>query len=417
MNGTIRRDGNSRFGSNNRFGTFWAVGAAWRITQESFMDGVSFFDDLKLRASWGVLGNANGIGNFSALGSYAGGPQYNGNPGQRPIRLANDLLSWEREEQITLGLDFAILGSRIYGAVDFWRSDTEDQLFSIPLPSDSGFGSITGNAGSVRNQGIEIEVGGVIVDQGGFRYSSDFNISFQENELTELPNGDERIGNTLIVGEPINFIYGVPYAGVNPANGKAMWYDSLGVPVYNVQERDGRVLGSTIPSTFGGWAHNFSYKGITLEVFFQYSLGHITFLGDLYNLAYSGATNDNQLVSQLERWQEPGDITNVPIAVDGGQVDGFDQRFPGFAPSRFVDDGGYVRLKQVTLGYELPVSVLNRIGLKRLYVFAQGLNLLTWTKYSGIDPEVVEFQNNAGGSSYGTYPNGQQLTLGVNIGL
>jgi TonB-linked SusC/RagA family outer membrane protein len=417
INGTIRRDGNSRFGSNNKFGTFWAVGAAWRLTQEAFMDNVSLFDDLKLRASWGVLGNSNGIGNFSALGSYGGGAQYNGNPGQRPIRLENDLLSWEREEQITIGVDFAVLGSRLYGAVDFWRSDTDDQLFTIPLPSDSGFGGITGNAGSVRNQGIEIELGAVVVDAGGFKYTTDFNISFQENELTELPNGEERIGNDLIVGEPVNFVYGVPYAGVNPANGKAMWYDSLGNPVYRTQERDGRVLGSSIPKTFGGWAHNLSYKGITLEVFFQYSLDYKTFLGDLYNLAYAGATNDNQLVSQLDRWQEPGDITNVPIAVDGGQVDGFDQRFPGFAPSRFVDDGGYIRLKQVTLGYDLPISVLDRIGLKRFYVFAQALNLYTWTNYSGIDPEVIEYNNNAGISTYGTYPNGKQFTLGVNIGL
>ena len=378
---------------------------------------VTFFDELKLRASWGVLGNANGIGNFDALGLYGGGVQYLGNAGQRPIRLANDLLSWEREEQITLGIDFAVLNSRLYGAVDVFRSDTEDQLFNIPLPTDSGFGSIRGNAGNVRNEGIEVEIGAVVLDVGGFRWNSDFNITFLRNELTALPGGDERIGNALIVGEPVNFIFGVPYAGVNPANGKAMWYDTLGNPVYTVQQRDGRVLGSSIPSRFGGWNNVFTYKGLSLTVFFQYSMGHKIFNGDLYNLAASGSFRDNQLVSQLDRWQNPGDITNVPIAFEGGVVDGFDQQFPGFGPSRYVSDGGYIRLKQLTLAYEFQPALLSRIGFKRIQVFGPALNLVTWTKYDGIDPEVIEFNNNAGFSSFGAYPNGRQYSIGVNLGI
>ncbi len=417
INGTIRRDGNSRFGRNNRYGTFWAVGAAWRLSDESFLENSSFIDELKIRASWGLLGNANGIGNFAALGVYGGGVQYLGNAGQRPIRLENDLLSWENEEQITVGFDFAVLGSRLYGAVDFFRSDTEDQLFNIPLPSDSGYGSVIGNAGSVRNEGVEIEIGAVILDVGGFRWNSDFNISFIKNELTALPGGDERIGNTLIVGEPINFIYGVPYAGVNPANGKAMWYDTLGNPVYNVQQRDGRVLGSQIPTKFGGWNNTFSYKGFSLAVFFQYSLDYQVSNAELYNIAASGSFRDNQLVSQLDRWQNPGDITNVPIAYEGGVVDGFDQQFPGFFPSRYMSDGGYVRLKQIMLSYEFQPSLLSKIGLKRVQLFAQALNMVTWTKYDGIDPEVIEYNNNAGLSSFGAYPNPRQYTVGVNIGL
>ncbi len=417
VNGTLRRDGNSRFGVNNRYGTFWAVGAAWRISDEAFMDDASFFDELKLRASWGVLGNANGIGNFDALGVYGGGVQYLGGAGQRPVRLANDLLSWEREEQLTFGLDFAVLGSRLYGAIDFFRSDTEDQLFDIPLPQDSGFGEITGNAGNVRNEGIEIELGAVVVDAGAFRWDTDFNISFIRNEVTALPGGQDRIGNTLIVGEPVNFIWGAPYAGVNPATGKAMWLDTLGNPVYAVQGRDGRVLGSSIPTRFGGWNNTFSYKGLSLSVFFQYSMGHKIFTGEFYNIAASGSSRNNQLVTQLDRWQNPGDITNVPISIEGDNIDGYDQNFPGLSTGRYVSDGGYIRLKQVTLSYEFQPALLSRIGFKRIQIFAQGLNLATFTEYLGVDPEVIEYNNNSGFSSYGAYPNGRQYSIGVNLGI
>ncbi|MDH5598335.1 MAG: TonB-dependent receptor [Cyclobacteriaceae bacterium] len=417
VNATIRRDGNSRFGVNNQYGTFYAIGGGWRISDEAFFENVTVFDDLKLRVSYGELGNANGIGNFQARAQYGGGGQYLGGAGSIPTVLQNDLLGWEREKQINLGIDFAILSSRISGAIDFWRSNTQDQLLAIPLPSDSGFGGITGNAGNVLNEGIELEIAGTIINGSELRWDSRFNISFQRNELTALPNGEDRIGNDLIVGEPVGFIWGVEYAGVNPANGKAMWYDTLGMPVYTAQERDAKILGSTIPTKFGGWSNVVSYKGLSMEIFFQYSMGHKVFLGDGYNLAASGSFRDNQLVSQLDRWQQPGDVTNVPMPIDGGYIDGYDQQYPGFTTSRYLMDGSYIRLKQITLSYDLPEKILNTVKIKNAKVFVQGMNLYTFTKFEGIDPEVVEANNNNDVSTFGAYPNGKQFTIGVNLGL
>jgi hypothetical protein len=196
-----------------------------------------------------------------------------------------------------------------------------------------------------------------------------------------------------------------------------MWLDINNNPVYSVTTADRRIIGYTLPTKFGGWTNSFSYKGISLEVFFQYQLSADAFLGDMYNLAYSGASNDNQLATQLEYWRQPGDITNVPAPWEGGSRDGFDIRFPGLAPDRFIADAGYVRLKQVTLGYDLPVNLISKVGLRKVKIFAQGMNLITWTKFAGIDPEVTVGNNLINTSTYGNYPNGKQLTMGITLGF
>lgn len=419
INGTFRRDGNSRFGAQNQFGNFYAVGASWRIKEEAFMSGVSFLSDLKLRASYGELGNAEGIGNFAARTVYNPGSQYNGTAAVRQ-NIANDLLSWERAKQANIGIDFAFFADRLFGTLEVFQENTEDQLLTVQLPGDSGYTAITGNVGNVLNEGIEIELGGTVLDVAGFQYRSSLNMTFIRNEVTELLPGVDRIATnfgTTLVGEPVGVIEGVRYAGVNPANGKAMWYNAAGQPSYVNVTADREIIGNALAKRFGGWTNSFSYKGINLEVFFQYQLGADSFLGDMYNLAYSGSSTDNQLVSQLDYWKEPGDITNVPAPWEGGSRDGYDQRFPGFAPSRFVADAGYIRLKQITLGYDLPASILSKVGLRKVNVFVQAMNLATWTKYPGIDPEVVVANNLGNVSTYGNYPNGRQLSFGATVGF
>lgn len=419
LNGTFRRDGNSRFGESVRFGNFYAVGAGWRITQESFMEGLAFLSELKLRASYGVLGNAEGIGNFLSRTRYGGGIQYLGGAGTRQT-LGNDALTWEEAVQTNIGIDYALFNNRLYGAIDVFSEDTNNQLLSVQLPGDAGYTSITGNIGTIRNEGLELEIGGVVLDKGGFVYRTALNATWIRNEATDLGPDVERVATgfgTVLLGEPIGVIEGVPYAGVNPANGKAMWYNIDNEPVYVVQTADRRIIGNTLPKQFGGWTNSFSYKGINLEVFFQYQLGADAFLGDMYNLAFAGSTNDNQLVSQLEYWKQPGDITNVPAPWEGGSRDSYDQRFPGLAPSRFVADAGYVRLKQITLSYDIPASVLSKIGIRKVNVFAQAMNLVTWTEFPGIDPEVVNANSFNNVSTYGNYPNGRQFTFGINLGL
>lgn len=421
INATFRRDGNSRFGAENQFGDFYAVGASWRIAEESFMTNIPVISDLKLRASYGVTGNAEGIGNFEARTRYTGtGVQYNGSAGARQT-LGNDLLTWEEAIQTNLGIDFAFFNNRVYGSLDVFQEDTKSQLLSIQLPGDSGYGSIRGNIGNVSNKGLEFEVGAVVFDINGFQYKTSANATFITNDVTDLGPGIDRLNlggfGTVLKNEPIGVFEGAPYYGVNPANGKPMWLDINNNPTYNVTVADRRIIGYLLPKSYGGWTNTFAFKGITLEVFFQYQVGADAFLGDMYNLSYAGSTGDNQLVSQLNHWKQPGDIVNVPAPWEGGNRDGFDLRAPGLSPTQFLADAGYVRLKQITLGYDLPSSILSKVRLRKLNVFVQAMNLYTWTEYPGIDPEVVNANNLTNISTYGNYPNGRQVTFGINLGL
>lgn len=423
---TLRRDGSSRFGSNSKYGTFYAGSVAYRITEESFMDGITWLDDLKIRASYGKIGNSdiNDYDWYTAYGSPAAGSagipagaQYLGGSILRLARLGNDLISWESEVQFSAGIDFALFKSRLTGSVEYYNNLTQDLLFDVPLPTDSGVGSVRGNSGEVVNRGFDIELGGVVLDQAGFRWNISANLSTLHNELVSLPNNQQRIGNTLIVGEPISFLYLFEFAGINPANGKAMIYDTLGNLSYSGAARDAAVRGSNIPTYFGGIANNFSYKGLNLEVFFQYQGGNKAFNGDLYNLYASGSSANNQLISQLDRWQNPGDITNVGRPYQGGVIDGFAQNFGTFGSTQFMSDAGYWRLKQVTLSYNLPANIVSKMKLSKVNVFVQGLNLWTYTKYEGIDPEVVSNNNGTGVSSFGVYPVAKQFMGGISIGL
>jgi len=417
---TLRRDGSSRFGANNQYGTFYAGSVAYRITEESFMDGISWLDDLKVRASYGKVGNSE-IADydwFTAYGSPGGNNAgYLGGSTLRLARLGNDLISWETEFQTSFGIDFALFKSRLTGSVEYYNNQTKDLLFDVPLVNDAGVNSVRGNSGEVVNKGFDIELSGVVVDRGSFKWTVTANISTLHNEVVSLPNGQQRIGNTIIVGEPVSFNYLFQFAGINPANGKAMIYDTLGNLSYNGIQRDAAVRGSNIPTYFGGISNGFSYKGINLEVFFQYQGGNQAFNGDLYNLYASGSNANNQLVSQLGRWQNPGDITNVARPFQGGTIDGFDQQFGTFGTTQFMSDASYVRLKQVTLSYNLPNSIISKLKLTKVNVFVQGLNLWTYTKFQGIDPEVVSNNNGTGVSSFGVFPVARQFMGGISIGL
>ena len=417
---TIRRDGSSRFGSNSKYGTFYAGSVAYRITEESFMDGITWLDDLKIRVGYGKVGNSD-ISDydwFTAYGSPGGNNAgYLGGSTLRLARLGNDIISWETEYQSTAGVDFALFGSRLTGSVEYYNNQTENLLFDVPLVNDAGVNSVRGNSGEVVNKGFDIELGGVVMDRGSFKWNITANFSTLHNEVISLPNNQKRIGNSIIVGEPISFQYRFPFAGINPANGKAMIYDTLGNLSYNGVARDAYVRGSNIPTYFGGLSNSFSYKNFNLEVFFQYQGGNVAYNGDLFNLYASGSSANNQLVSQLERWQQPGDITNVARSFQGGVINGFDQQFGTFGTTQFMSDASYVRLKQVTLSYNLPSSILSKMKLNKVNVFIQGLNLWTYTKFQGIDPEVVSNNNGTGISSFGAYPVGQQFMGGISIGL
>jgi TonB-linked SusC/RagA family outer membrane protein len=418
---TVRRDGHSRFGSESRYGTFYAGSVGWRLSEESFLKDVSFISDLKLKASYGVLGNAE-IGNYESLTTWGGSSgQYLGQSPVTITQLGNDQISWEEEESMNIGADFSLLSNRLFGNVDFWRTNNDGLLFNVPFFQNAGINnnSVTANVGSVRNQGIDIEVGGIIVDNGGFRWDSRVNVSFLQNEVTALADTDTIFNGSipsLIVGQPVSFFYLLEYGGVNPANGRAMIVDKDGNLSYNGDFEDGSVRGNPIPTSFGGWSNTFSYKGLSLDVFFQYQYGNDAFTGDFYNLL-SGDGVGNQSVGILERWQKPGDVTNVPQVTPNGTINGIDQSFGFIGTDRFMSDASYLRLKTLTLSYDLPSALMKTLRMRSGRVFVQGVNLLTWTGYNGIDPEVVANNNANGASSFGAYPLGRQFSAGINIGL
>ncbi len=428
---TLRRDGSSRFGQDNRWGVFYAAAAAWRISQEGFMESLkSTVTDLKLRVSYGVLGNSD-IGNFDYIGLFgtsgATGASYNGTSLLRQTQLGNGLLAWEKQAQFNVGTDIELWKGKVTLSVDYWNKLTTDLLFNRQIAADGGAGYdggnasggsyvIRGNTGKLLNRGFDVDLKTNNIDKNGFKWSTSFNISFLRNEILELPDGKQRIGTSLFVGQPVSVIWGAEYAGVNPANGRVVVLDTLGNPTYSTGTvLTQKILAKSIPTYYGGFSNTFSYKNITLDIFFQYQGGNSAFLGDFYNQANGGVTADNQLVSQLAYWQKPGDVTNVPRPVEGGIVEGQDQY--GFSNSRFVSDASYIRLKQVRLSYEVPSNILSKFKVRRVNVYAQAINLWTYTKFAGIDPEVVGQTSANGASTYGTYPQGRQFNVGLAFGF
>ncbi|WP_075349475.1 SusC/RagA family TonB-linked outer membrane protein [Algoriphagus marinus] len=406
---TVRRDGHSRFGEKNRWGTFYAASAGWRLSSEAFLQDVTWLDNLRVRASYGVTGNSD-IANFASRTLVGSSGQYLGQGGLDLSQLGNDLLTWEESETINLGLDATLFNGRIITTVDFWRKNSKNLLFNTPLPTDSGFGSITRNTGEVRNQGIDLDIQTVNIVAGKFQWSTGFNITFLENELISLYDGLDRIGNDLIVGRPISFFYTNQYLGVNPANGRAMYDDGTGTGnfTYVTGQNTLDYRGSALPSSYGGLSNTFSYGPLTLEVFFQYQFGNFATNSDLYNLANWGSGTGNLLVNQLEYWKQPGDITTVGRPFEGGQEPGTSN--VNTFSTRLMSDGGYVRLKQVTLNYTLGSAAASKIGMASASLFVQGLNLATFTNYNGIDPEA-----NSIGNTYGAYPNARQISAGINL--
>ncbi|MEM6525785.1 MAG: TonB-dependent receptor [Bacteroidota bacterium] len=414
---TFRRDGSSRFGTDTRWGNFYSGSLSWRISQEDFFSNVTFVDELKLRASLGQTGNSlldpNGTQNFQALAAWASIGNYsdvNGTivGGNFPDELGNSELTWEVNEQWNFGIDYALFGGRVSGAVDYFIADRQDLLLEKPLPVDSGWPEILTNVGTVRNKGIEVELTTVNLDKGGFKWETSFNITFIDNEVIELFDGEETIGNTIRVGEPLQLNWYPTALGVNPATGRQMWLDEQGNPTYALQGVDSKIQGDQQPDFFGGLANTISYKGFSLDFFFQYDYGRDILNNNAFFHEASGGYGWNQATSQLDRWQQPGDITSVPRPYDGVAEPGT-TRSNEFS-TRQIEDASYIRLKQVTLAYDFSPTLINKIGVDRARIFLQGINLWTITEYTGWDPEILNVD-------IGAYPQGLQYTVGVQLGF
>ncbi|HPE58429.1 MAG TPA: SusC/RagA family TonB-linked outer membrane protein, partial [Bacteroidales bacterium] len=404
---TARADGSSKFGENNRYGFFPAAAVAWRISEEAFMENTGIISDLKLRGSYGLTGN-DGISDYASLGLYGGGYNYGGNSGIAPVQLPNPDLKWETTTQTNFGFDLGVFDERITLNTDFYINKTKDLLLDRPIPSSNGFTSITSNIGTMENKGIEIVLNAIIIDKS-FKWNISGNYAANRNKVTSLyedqPIDDlGRGGNRVEVGEPIGIFYGYRCLGVDPTTGNLVYDDINGDG--QITSDDRTKTGDPNPDFTYGLTNLFAYKNFQLSVFLQGTYGN-----DIYNgaMLYLGnlTAEDNQIAKMLNRWKQPGDITDVPRV--GDQL----------TSSRFLEDGSFIRIKNVTLSYDFNKSWLDRIKIKtaRLYVSIQ--NLYTFTEYTGMDPEVNYYgaSNLVMGTDFFTYPQARTVLLGLNLGF
>lgn len=429
---SFRRDGSSRFGSNNRYANFYAVGGSWILSEEDFMKNISFINFLKVRTSYGTTGNAeirqyvNGsysLNNYGGIGYYKVDASYNDMTAAYPFQLENKDLTWEKTASFDFGIDLGVLNNRISFTADYYNKNTSDLLFNVLQPSNVGIGAKTLNVGSVRNTGFEF---GVVTKNftKAFKWDTEFNISFNNNKVTELYNdlpfaSNQAIGNQrLIVGQDMHTWYMRKWAGVDPANGDPLWEVVTTDPQTGKQtitttntysKATLQTVGTATPDFFGGLRNTFSYKGFELNAFLNFVSGNEIYNGNRALFDSDGAYNTYnmmQLQDGWSRWEKPGDIATHPKLVNGGNKNA--QR----PSSRFIEDGSYLRIRNVTLSYALKESLSKRIGVRSAKFSIGADNLYTWTKFSGIDPEVDD-----NGSVGFKYPYSRKFILGVQLGF
>nr|MBC7613370.1 TonB-dependent receptor [Pseudopedobacter sp.] len=419
---SARYDGSSRFGSGNRYGFFPAGSVGWIMSQEDFLKNNTTLSFLKVRASYGLTGNSE-IGNFPSRGLYSGNGSYAGSAGQIPLQIRNPDLRWEETAQLDVGLDFGFIKDRINGTLDYYNKKTTGLLLNVPVPETTGFATYTKNVGKLTNKGFEVAVNSENF-VGKFKWSTGLSFANNENKITDL--GGQQLGTNDInygkEGQPIGVFYLPEYAGVDPANGDAIWYKNTKktdgtldrTTTNDVNQADRIIAGNPNPKYIFGLNNNFSYNGIDLTVFFQGVSGNKIFnAGGQYMSASASNGFDNQTKDQMAYWDKPGDITNVP------EPRLFYANGVGNS-TRYLSNGSYVRLKTVTLGYTFPTSVTNKLKLNRLRIYATGQNLATFTKYKGWDPEVnsdYQSTNINQGVDFYSAPQARVISFGLNIGL
>jgi TonB-dependent starch-binding outer membrane protein SusC len=443
---SYRADGSSVFGQNNKWGYFPSASVAWRASQETFISNLNIFSDLKLRASWGITGN-QAISPYQTLAriSSGGNYPYNGTQGTDLgffiLNAPNASLKWESTTQKDIGIDFGLFNGRLNVTADYYSKVTKDLLMARTLPGYTGFSYIIDNIGSIENKGFEFSVSGDPL-VGRLRWNSGFNISTNKNKVLNL-GGIDRLGyrttkggysvNTpfmyLVKGEPFGQIYGYGYEGVwgtDKASEAAAYGQLPGDRKFTDVNKDGvidtkdlKVIGNAFPDFIFGWTNHLSYNDFDLTFLIQGSKGN-----DLFNMGRIRLENPGEGSSSrlLDRWTPQNQDTDVPGFIDAKTREdanltstvkiGGDQRL-----SRWVEDASYIRLKNITLGYNFPKSVLNRISVTNIRLFIGATNLITITKYTGYDPETSAYNGNDAqiGVDFSNYPQSKIINAGLNL--
>ena len=405
---SLRTDASSRFGRSGRWAAFWSVGLMWDAKRESFMQDANWLNTAQLAVSTGTSGNSS-IPNYDHLALVGGGANYNDNMGIYPMQSGNEDLGWEKlwTTNVALHLGF---WHRINLDIEFYNKHTSDMLMSVPVSyADKGEGFRWDNIGAMVNRGVELQLNATIISLPHKEFSWDIsaNVSYNKNKITELYNGlDEyelsTTGTKLVVGHSVGEFYINRYAGVNPANGDALWYTKDGEITTEFNESDKVMIGKNYIAPWqGGFGTSLYWKGITLSAQFSWVADRWMINNDRFfeesNGLYSAYNQSRRLL--YERWKEPGDITDIPRYGVTPQID-----------SRFLEDASFLRLKNVMLSYSLPSSLLRKSNFftsARIYVQAQ--NLLTFTAFTGIDPESSSNAYKA------QYPMSRQYSVGIDL--
>lgn len=426
---SARIDGSSRFGTNSRYGFFPAASIGWVATNESFLKNVKVLSFLKVRASYGRTGNAEvvsgrrDIDNFPQLGLFTGDAAYAALAGQRPSQLANPDLSWETTNQLDAGIDFGLFKDRVTGEIDYYSKNTTGLLLNVNVPGTSGFATQFRNVGKLENKGFEFVLN---TDNlvGDFKWKTSFNYAANKNKINDLQGqiieGGLNNMSRAVEGQPLGVFFTAEYAGVDPANGDALWYkntkntdgtfDRTTTNSYSQAQRV--VVGSPLPKWFGNLTNSFSYKGVELRVSFNGTFGNkINWYGVGRFSSANGRYEDNQTVDQLNSWTANNKNTDIPEARlfynNGAQPS-----------SRFIVDGQFIRLRELTLSYTLPKAVIQKAKMSNCRIYVTALNLATFTKYVGWDPEVNAddvVTNIAQGYDFYTAPQPKTVLVGLNV--
>jgi len=421
LTANFRADGSSKLAPGNRWGYFPSVSAAWRISSEEFMKDIKWIDDLKIRGGWGQTGNQSGVGDYGYLQlrnitrqNWWETGKANALPITSPANMSNSELTWETTTQTNIGVDFTVLNNRLTFTADAYYKHTTDLLMDVPLGPTASFSDIYRNEGEMENKGIEFGINSKNL-VGNFKWDTDFNISFNKNKVKKFDTrqsyfyAQSTTGEyitKLTTGKPLGMFWGYISDGVNPETGDIMYrdLDKSG----SITPNDKTYIGDPNPDFTFGLTNNLSYKGFNLNVFFQGSVGN-----DIYNLSRMETEGmydaKNQSTAVLGRWKIPGQITDMPRAVASKEN--------LKTSSRFVEDGSFLRLKSLTLSYNVTGKLLKKLNIGRLQPYFTAQNLLTFTNYKGFDPEVNQWGGSAlvQGLDWGTYPQTKSYVFGVNV--
>jgi TonB-linked SusC/RagA family outer membrane protein len=432
---TGRRDGSSRFGPNEKFGFFPSGALAWKLANEKWIKSITAISDAKLRLSYGLSGNQE-IGNYRYLANISSTPYILGgqlNSGSYTSSIANPDLRWEKNAQFDAGIDIGLLNNRIQFTADYYIKTTSDLLFSVGVPTSSGFSTTLKNIGSIQNKGLELSLNTINVDRGGFRWTSEFNITFNQNKIQTLDGRQEFTTGTdavifatsinpilLQVGSPLGNFYGRVADGIfqnqsevdasaqktTAKPGDIRYKDLNGDGVIN--DNDRAIIGNANPKFFGGFNNTFSFKGFDLNIFVQGNSGNqILNYGTFDLLNLTGGNNQSTRI--LDRWTPTNPSNTIPRANSAGGS--------RILSSFQVEDGSYLRVKNISLGYNLPRDLLSRLAIASAKIYVTAQNWITITKYTGYDPEVNRYGSSSlsQGLDYGGYPAAKTLLVGLNL--